>query len=104
MPYLLLYIPVILHVVIIQVLNKIYQVVAIKLTNWENHRTPTQHENALYVKRFFFEAFDCYIALFYLAFIENDIVLLRRELVSLYTVDSIRRLATETIIPHITRK
>ena len=104
MPFILLYIPVIFHVVIIQVLNKIYQVVAINLTNWENHRSPTQHENALYVKRFFFEAFDCYIALFYLAFIENDIVLLRRELVSLYTVDSIRRLATETIIPHLTRK
>lgn len=104
MPSLLLYIPVILHVVIIQVLNKIYQVVAIKLTNWENHRSPTQHENALYVKRFFFEAFDCYIALFYLAFVENDIVLLRKELVSLYTVDSIRRLSTETLIPLITRK
>lgn len=104
MPMVLLYIPVILHVVIIQLLNKLYQVVAIKLTVWENHRSATDHENALYIKRFFFEAFDCYIALFYLAFIENDIVLLRRELVSLYTVDSIRRLATESIIPFVTRK
>ena len=103
-PYLLLYIPVILHVIIIQMLNKFYQVVAENLTSWENHRSPIQHENALYVKRFFFEAFDCYIALFYLAFVENDIVLLRRELVSLYTVDSIRRLSTETIIPFVTRK
>ena len=103
-PMILLYIPVVIHVAIIQLLNRMYQVVANKLTEWENHRSPSQHENALYVKRFFFEAFDCYIALFYLAFVENDIVLLRRELVSLYTVDSVRRLAMETIIPFITRK
>ena len=104
MPVVLLYIPVIFHVLIIQMLNKIYQVVAETLTIWENHRSPIDHENALYVKRFFFELFDCYIALFYLCFVENDIVLLRKELVSLYTVDSIRRLCTETVIPFVTRK
>ena len=103
-PLILLYIPVIFHVVIIQLLNKIYQEVANHLTDWENHRSPTEHANALYIKRFFFEAFDCYIALFYLAFVENDIVLLRKELVSLYTVDALRRLATETVIPFVTRK
>ena len=104
MPFVLLKVPIILHIVTIQLLNKVYQVVANILTDWENHRSPTEHENALYVKRFFFEAFDCYVALFYLAFIEADIVLLRRNLVSLYTCDSVRRLSCETIIPFITRK
>ena len=104
LPYLLPYLPVILRVVIIQFLNRIYQKIANTLTIWENHLTHSQHENALFIKRFFFEAFDCYIALFYLTFIEKDIYLLRRDLVSLYTVDSIRRLSTETMIPFLSRK
>jgi len=104
MPWLLLYIPVIFHVAIIRVLNIVYSSIATRLTDAENHRSPSDHENALYIKRFLFEAFDCYIALFYLGFIERDIVLLRRELVSLYTVDSIRRITTETLLPFITRK
>ena len=104
MPYLFLKVPIILHLVAIQILNKIFQVVANILTNWENHRSPIQHENALYIKRFFFEAFDCYIALFYLAFVEADIVLLRKTLTSFYTYDSLRRLSCETFIPLLTRK
>jgi len=31
------------------------------------------HDNSLIVKRFLFEAFDCYIALFYIAFELRDV-------------------------------
>ena len=51
------------------------------------------------LKRFVFEAFDCYVALFYIAFELGDVSRLRMELVSLYTSDTVRRIATETVLP-----
>ena len=56
------------------------------------------------LKRFFFEAFDTYIALFYLAFVQFDVRRLRTELVTIYTADSFRRLATESLIPTLSAK
>jgi hypothetical protein len=55
-------------------------------------------------KRFLFAFFDCYIALFYVAFWELDILKLRGELVSLYTADTLRRVATESALPYLTHK
>jgi len=93
-------VPTICHVITIQVLNQlIYRRIARWLTDWENHRTEASHVNSLILKRFFFEAFDCYISLFYLAFYELDVMKVRSELVALYTADCVRRLATETILP-----
>lgn len=92
-------IPTILHAFTINTLNSKYRSLAVALTEAENHKTEDDFENALIMKRFFFEAFDSYIALFFLAFIQCDIVLLRSELVALYTADSIRRVVTECIIP-----
>ena len=63
-------VPTLLHVVTIQRLNAIYRGVAGWLTENENHRTKQAHEDSLILKRLFFEAFDTYIALFYLAFIQ----------------------------------
>ncbi|GMH43041.1 hypothetical protein BSKO_10963 [Bryopsis sp. KO-2023] len=96
---LLTLIPTFIHVAVIQTLNRIYRKVAEDLTEWENHKTEQSHENSLILKRFFFEAFDSYVALFYLAFYERDVLKVRRELVSLYTVDCIRRLGTECLLP-----
>ncbi|KAK3237448.1 hypothetical protein CYMTET_52480 [Cymbomonas tetramitiformis] len=93
-------VPTIVHSLAIMVLNQyIYRRIAVGLTDWENHRTESSFENSLILKRFLFEAFDCYISLFYLAFYELDVMKVRTELVALYTADCIRRLLTETVIP-----
>ena len=73
--------------------------IAERLTAWENHRTEGDHEDSLVFKRFFFEAFDSYIVLFYVGFFMRDPLRLRLELVSLYTADSVRRMLLETVIP-----
>uniref|UniRef100_A0A7S1U8V0 Anoctamin transmembrane domain-containing protein n=1 Tax=Phaeomonas parva TaxID=124430 RepID=A0A7S1U8V0_9STRA len=91
--------PTVLHVAVIFTLNTLYREVAEVLTEWENHRTEEDHEYSLTFKRFFFEAFDCYIALFYLGFAQFDLPALRTELVSLYTTDQFRRVFLETIVP-----
>merc|ERR1711862_591624 len=62
-------------------------------TEKENHQTEDAFENALIMK-----------PLFFLAFIQCDIVLLRKELQAIYTADSIRRIATECLLPYIMKK
>lgn len=98
------FIPVVLHVVVIMILNMIYRSVAEWLTDLENHETEAQHENSLIFKRFFFEACDAYFALFYLAFYERDIGKLRGELVSVFLIDTFRRLAVECILPLVMQR
>jgi len=98
-------VPVVIHAVVIMILNQlIYSRIATALTDWENHKTDEDYENSLILKRFLFEAFDCYISLFYLAFFELDIMRLRSELMALFTSDCIRRVLTETLLPLIIRK
>eukprot|EP01046_Picozoa_sp_COSAG06_P067799 COSAG06_NODE_17739_length_924_cov_0.990303_4_plen_42_part_01 len=41
------------------------------------------------------------IQLFYTAFWELDIVKLRSQLVAIYTVDTVRRAATEAVLPYV---
>ena len=93
-------VPVAVHVAVIFVLNQvIYRRVAAWLTAWENHAHEAEHRASLVAKRVLFEAFDCYVALFYLAFWQLDALKVRRELQALFTADCARRLATEVVLP-----
>ena len=92
-------IPVVLHVVCISTLNSIYRMIAERLTHFENHETEVAHTNSVVVKRFLFEAFDCYVALFYLAFWERNVDRLRAELVGIFQIDTLRRVLLECIVP-----
>jgi len=93
-------VPVVLHVGVILFLNQgVYARVAQWLTERENHATAAAHETSLAVKRFVFEACDCYIAMAYLAFGARDVLLLRSELVSVFSTDSFRRIAVEALLP-----
>jgi hypothetical protein len=92
-------IPVVLHVACIYFMNFGYRNIAKRLTDWENHETQFGHKNSLILKRFLFEAFDCYVALFYLAFYERNIDRLRLELITVFNIDTFRRLLLECIVP-----
>ena len=96
------YIPIVLHVACIFTLNNIYRIIAGKLTDFENHETERSHAHSLILKRFMFEAFDCYIAMFYLAFYERDAVRLRTELSAVFQIDTARRFLLECVVPVIT--
>ena len=98
------YIPVVLHIICIFTFNKVYGIVAEKLTSWENHETQLNFRNSLVLKRFLFEAFDCYMSLFYLAFYERDVDRLRMELVAVFQIDTIRRLLLECIVPMVSQR
>lgn len=48
----------------------VYRKVAKRLTDWENHRTESEYENALILKNFIFQFVNSYISLFYIAFLK----------------------------------
>ena len=97
-------IPSTLQVLLTLQLNKIYKQIAIWCTDHENHMTKSSYNNSLILKRFVFEFFDFFMHLFYVAFYNLDILALRKELITLFTVDEGRRILTETVIPYICRK
>jgi anoctamin-10 len=101
-PYAL--VPTVAHVLVVMQLNGLYRAVALRLTEAENHATDAAFANSLVLKRFLFEAFDCYIPLVYLAFVQFDVLRLRSELVALYTADTFRRIGTEAVLPMLLHK
>eukprot|EP00457_Paulinella_chromatophora_P001268 gb/GEZN01001270.1/.p1 GENE.gb/GEZN01001270.1/~~gb/GEZN01001270.1/.p1 ORF type:complete len:993 (+),score=101.68 gb/GEZN01001270.1/:25-3003(+) len=61
------------NAVSIMILDYFYNFLAIRLNNWERHRTPTQYENSLIIKTFFFQFVNAYCSLFYIAFFKGKV-------------------------------
>eukprot|EP00808_Paulinella_micropora_P001738 g31328.t1 len=61
----------VINAVQIQVLNAIYGSVAVKLNDYENHRTATEYDNALIAKSFLFKFVNSYNSMFYIAFFKK---------------------------------
>lgn len=59
------------NVVCIVVFGKVYEKVAVKLNDWEHHRTQTQYEDAQIMKSFVFQMINNYFALFFIAFMKQ---------------------------------
>lgn len=57
----------------IQILNLVYQKIAEKLNEWENHRTDTMYQDNLIAKVFLFQFINSYFSLFYIAFLKNNV-------------------------------
>lgn len=89
---------------VIWCLNTGYRRVAEWLTEFENHASPDRHRASLVIKRFMFEAFASYIALFYLAFWQLDAHKVQQELQSLFMADCLRRLVTEVVLPWVLQR
>ncbi|KAF9172040.1 hypothetical protein BGX21_006356 [Mortierella sp. AD011] len=63
----------ILNLVVILILGNVYARLARFLTDNENHRRGTQHEDALIIKRFLFDFVNFYSALFYIAYFKESV-------------------------------
>jgi anoctamin-10/anoctamin-7 len=60
----------VVNAVQITVLNSVYSGIAVKLTEFENHRTDSQFEDSLTLKTFSFQFLNSFSALFYIAFVK----------------------------------
>lgn len=56
----------------ITVTNSAFASVATWLTEWENHMTPTHHDNMLIYKQFVFQFINSNASLFYIAFVKGQ--------------------------------
>ncbi|XP_078078838.1 anoctamin-7-like [Mustelus asterias] len=61
-----------LNALSITILGKVYQQIAVKMTDWENYRTQTDYNDALLIKLFAFEFANNYSSLFYIAFLRTN--------------------------------
>eukprot|EP01119_Soliformovum_irregulare_P010297 TRINITY_DN2524_c0_g1_i1.p1 TRINITY_DN2524_c0_g1~~TRINITY_DN2524_c0_g1_i1.p1 ORF type:complete len:732 (-),score=157.04 TRINITY_DN2524_c0_g1_i1:18-2213(-) len=59
------------NAVTILILNKVYEKLAVLITNWENHRTQSSYDNMIILKTFLFQFVNSYISLYYIAFVKN---------------------------------
>nr|XP_006816507.1 PREDICTED: anoctamin-5-like [Saccoglossus kowalevskii] len=62
----------VLNSVSIMIMGKIYEILAYKLTDWENHRTQTSYDDALIIKLFAFQFVNSYVSLYYIAFFRDE--------------------------------
>jgi len=59
------------NAITIMLLNTVYQKIAFKLNEWENHRTASEFNNALIFKLFVFYFVNSYTSLYYMAFFKE---------------------------------
>lgn len=96
----LLFVPSVIYAVVIEVMNLLYRYVAEYLTEWENHRLESSYQNHLVLKVLVFNFFNCFASLFYIAFVMQDMVLLRQSLATLLITSQILNQFMEAFLPY----
>uniref|UniRef100_A0A1W7RAZ4 Anoctamin n=1 Tax=Hadrurus spadix TaxID=141984 RepID=A0A1W7RAZ4_9SCOR len=64
----------VINLLFIMLLGRMYEKIAIKLTDWEMHRTQTEYENHFTFKVFVFQFVNFYSSIFYIAFFKGRFV------------------------------
>ena len=59
------------NLAVITIMGLLYQSLALKLNNWENHRTQLEFDNSLIVKNFAFQFVNNYFTFFYIAYMKH---------------------------------
>ncbi|XP_073425113.1 anoctamin-10 isoform X1 [Dendrobates tinctorius] len=101
---LLLFVPSIIYAVVIEIMNRIYRYAAEFLTNYENHRLESSHQNHLVLKVLVFNIVNCFASLFYIAFVMYDLKLLRQSLATLLITSQILNQFVEALLPYWMQK
>ncbi|XP_017853044.1 anoctamin-1 [Drosophila busckii] len=63
-----------LDLIVISILDMVYRMLAVKLTNYEYCRTQTEYDESLTIKNYVFEFVNYYSSLFYIAFLKGKFV------------------------------
>jgi len=93
--------PGILYTIVVIITSQLYRKLARNLTNWENHRTERQYQHNLLVKLVVFEFINNFLVLYFLAFIYNDIQMLRSTVITTMTVSQLFVELFEGYIPFL---
>ncbi|XP_036395746.1 anoctamin-10 [Megalops cyprinoides] len=101
---LLLFVPSIIYAVVIEAMNRLYRYAAEFLTEWENHRLESSYQNHLVLKVLVFNFLNCFASLFYIAFVMQDMALLRQSLATLLITSQILNQIMEAFLPYWLQK
>ncbi|XP_044726729.1 anoctamin-10 isoform X2 [Chrysoperla carnea] len=99
----LVYLPSVIYAALVYVMNFYYRKLATRLTEWENHRTQSQYDRHRVTKLLLFEFVNNFMALFYIAFVIQDIEMLQNQLVIMLIILQIINNFQEAILPLIVR-
>ncbi|KAL4479988.1 hypothetical protein ABPG74_020504 [Tetrahymena malaccensis] len=94
----------VIMIVFILKINEFYNTISTKSTQRENHRTNNDFNSSLVIKRFIFDLINRFTHFFFIAFITRDINSLQSLLGSLFLLDEVRKVATESVIPWVMKK
>ncbi|KAJ1101738.1 hypothetical protein NDU88_006803, partial [Pleurodeles waltl] len=100
----MLFVPSILYAIVIEIMNRIYRYVAECLTSWENHRLESSYQNHLILKVLVFNFLNCFSSLFHIAFVLQDMRLLRQSLATLLITSQIINQFIEALLPYWLQK
>ena len=91
--------PGIIYTLIVIISSQKYRVLARRLTNFENHRTDSLFQKHLLLKLLVFEFINNFLVLYLLAFIYEDIAMLRATVVTTMTISQVFVEIFEGIVP-----
>lgn len=85
---------------VVLVANCFYRILAEKLTDQENHRLESSYQNHLISKLVLFDFVNNFLCLFYIAFVYEDVKMLRRTLRNLFLIQIIVSQTLESAVPY----
>ncbi|CBY18514.1 unnamed protein product [Oikopleura dioica] len=91
--------PGIVYTVIVIITSQKYRQFARKLTNFENHRTESSFQKNLLVKLLVFEFINNFLVLYLLAFIYEDLDMLRSTVITTMTISQVFVEIFEGVVP-----
>lgn len=91
--------PGIVYTVIVIITSQKYRQFARKLTNFENHRTESSFQKNLLVKLLVFEFINNFLVLYLLAFIYEDLEMLRSTVITTMTISQVFVEIFEGVVP-----
>nr|CAB3221886.1 anoctamin-10-like [Phallusia mammillata] len=92
--------PSVTYSILIIIANALYRSLAEYLTDQENHRLESTYQNHLISKILLFHFANSFLCLFYIAFIYEDMRMLRMTLRNLFIVHMVISQAMETLLPY----
>ncbi|XP_046676010.1 anoctamin-10 isoform X2 [Homalodisca vitripennis] len=93
--------PSVAYAALIYLMNMVYRRFANNLTEWENHRTQSQFDRHRVTKLVLFEFVNNFMSLFYIAFIYQDMDMLRSQLATLLIISQAINNFQEALLPLI---
>lgn len=94
-------VPGIMYTVLVVISSQQYRRLAKSLTNFENHRTEHQYQSNLLIKLLVFEFINNFLVMYFLAFIYQDIQMLRSTVITTMTVSQVFVEIFEGFVPFL---